>query len=413
VVIIEPDFPLTESNVVTNITCAGEGDGKIVITASGGTGIIKYAISPDLNQFFESNIFDNLKPGSYDYIVQDENGCYIYTTGVVITEPNSIIVTTIPGTEIPEVCAGDADGAFSINITGGSAPYSVSLDDVNGTYTPGIVGQTQFDFANLSGSEHIVYVRDANNCTSEHTVILGEAVTLNPQATVNYDCVNNSASNSVTVTVDASNLPADLDYALDGSTTFQASNVFTNLTAGRHTIDVRHTNGCIKQVVFDVLQVDPLTLTLADGGLNEIVATATGGGGNYQYTLDGESYGNKSNFIIYKSGDYTVTVTDVNGCTATATRYFEFIDIKIPNVFTPNGDGNNDTWAPTNTINYKDLVFDVFDRYGRKLGSYREGQFWDGKYNGTELPSGDYWYVIKIRDVKDAREFVGHFTLYR
>ncbi|MFH6970007.1 T9SS type B sorting domain-containing protein [Flavobacterium petrolei] len=413
VVIIEPNFPLTESNVVTNITCAGEGDGKIVITASGGTGIIKYAISPDLNQFFESNIFDNLKPGSYDYIVQDENGCYIYTTGVVITEPNSIIVTTIPGTEIPEVCAGDADGAFSINITGGSAPYSVSLDDVNGTYTPGIVGQTQFDFANLSGSEHIVYVRDTNSCTSEHTVILGEAVTLNPKATVNYDCVNNSASNSVTVTVDASNLPADLDYALDGSTTFQASNVFTNLTAGRHTIDVRHTNGCIKQVVFDILQVDPLTLTLADGGLNEIVATATGGGGNYQYTLDGESYGNKSNFIIYKSGDYTVTVTDVNGCTATATRYFEFIDIKIPNVFTPNGDGYNDTWAPTNTINYKDLVFDVFDRYGRKLGSYREGQFWDGKYNGTELPSGDYWYVIKIRDVKDAREFVGHFTLYR
>jgi gliding motility-associated-like protein len=244
-------------------------------------------------------------------------------------------------------------------------------------------------------------------------VILGEAVTLNPQATLNYDCVNNSASNSVTVTVDASNLPADLDYALDGSTVFQASNVFTDVTPGQHTIDVRHSNGCIKQVVFDVVQVDPLTLTLADGGLNEIVATATGGGGNYQYTLDGESYGNQSNFIIYKSGNYTVTVTDINGCTATATRYFEFIDIKIPNVFTPNGDGNNDTWAPTNTINYKDLVFYVYDRYGRKLGSYRESQFWDGKYNGNELPSGDYWYVIKIRDAKDAREFVGHFTLYR
>ena len=413
VVITEPDFPLVQNKVVTNITCAGEGDGKIVITASGGTGIIKYAISPDLNQFFESNVFDDLKPGTYDYIVQDENGCFIYITGVEISEPNSIFVTTIVGTDIPEICAGDANGAFSVNITGGNAPYSVSLDDVNGTYSLGTLVQTQFDFTGLSGSEHVVYVRDANNCTTEHTVILGEAVTLNPQATVNYDCVNNSASNSVTVTVDASNLPADLDYALDGSTVFQASNVFTDVTPGRHTIDVRHSYGCIKQVVFDVVQVDPLTLALADGGLNEIVATATGGGGNYQYTLDGESYGNQSNFIIYKSGDYTVTVTDINGCTATATRYFEFIDIKIPNVFTPNGDGNNDTWAPTNTINYKDLVFYVYDRYGRKLGSYRESQFWDGKYNGNELPSGDYWYVIKIRDAKDAREFVGHFTLYR
>ena len=414
----EPDFPLVQNNVVTNVTCSGEGNGKIEIIASGGTGKITYAISPNLNQTFEGNVsgghvFDNLKPGTYDYIVQDENGCFIYITGVAISEPNSIFVTTIAGTEMPEVCAGDADGAFSINVTEGNGPYSVSLDDVNGAYTAGIVGQSQFDFTGLSGSEHVVYVRDANNCTTEHTVILGEAVTLNPQATLNYDCVNNSASNSVTVTVDASNMPADLDYALDGSAVFQASNVFTDVTPGRHTIDVRHSNGCIKQVVFDVIQVDPLTLTLADGGLNEIVATATGGGGNYQYTLDGESYGNQSNFIIYKSGNYTVTVTDINGCTATATRYFEFIDIKIPNVFTPNGDGNNDTWAPTNTINYKDLVFYVYDRYGRKLGSYRESQFWDGKYNGNELPSGDYWYVIKIRDAKDAREFVGHFTLYR
>lgn len=414
----EPDFPLVQNNVVTNVTCEGERNGKIEITASGGTGKITYAISPNLNQTFEGNVsgghvFNNLKPGTYDYIVQDENGCFEFITGRVITEPKSIFVTTIPGTDIPEICAGDADGAFSINITEGSAPYSVSLDDVNGVYTAGTLVQTQFDFPGLSGSEHIVYVRDANNCTTEHTVILGEPVTLNPQATLNYDCVSNSASNSVTVTVDASNMPPDLDYALDGSTVFQASNVFTNVTPGQHTIDVRHANGCIKQVVFDVLQVDPLTLTLADGGLNEIVATATGGGGNYQYTLDGESYGSQSKFIIYKSGDYTVTVTDANGCTATATRYFEFIDIKIPNVFTPNGDGNNDTWAPTNTINYKDLVFYVYDRYGRKLGSYRESQFWDGKYNGNELPSGDYWYVIKIRDAKDAREFVGHFTLYR
>jgi gliding motility-associated-like protein len=53
------------------------------------------------------------------------------------------------------------------------------------------------------------------------------------------------------------------------------------------------------------------------------------------------------------------------------------------------------------------------DRYGRELGSYRLGQTWDGKYQGAELPSGDYWYVLKLNDPKDDREFVGHFTLYR
>ena len=43
----------------------------------------------------------------------------------------------------------------------------------------------------------------------------------------------------------------------------------------------------------------------------------------------------------------------------------------------------------------------------------RLGEKWDGKYNGTELPTGDYWYVVKLNDPRDDREFVGHFTLYR
>ncbi len=85
----------------------------------------------------------------------------------------------------------------------------------------------------------------------------------------------------------------------------------------------------------------------------------------------------------------------------------------IPNYFTPNGDGISDGWAPGCTINYKDLTFDIFDRYGRKIATYHLGQTWDGKYNGQELPSGDYWFVLKLNDPKDNRDFVGHFTLYR
>ena len=413
IVITEPLLSLTESSAPLNVTCAGERNGSITITASGGTGIIKYAISPRLDQFFESNVFLNLLPGSYDYIVQDANGCFIYRTGIVITEPNSVIATVIPNSDIPEVCAGDANGAFSLNITGGNAPYSVSLNNRTGTYTTGALTQTQFDFTGLSGSEHMVYIRDANGCESDITILLGEPVTLNPVARVSYDCVSNSQVNAVTITIDASNNAADVDYALDGAAVYQASNVFNNLSAGTHTVDVRHSNGCIKQVIFDVDQVNEITIALSDGGLNEIVTTVTGGFGNYQYSLNGEPQGSLSNFIIYSSGVYTVTVTDANGCSATASRFFTFIDIKLPNAFTPNGDGNNDTWAPTNTINYEDLIFEVFDRYGRKLGTFREGESWDGRYNGTELPSGDYWYILRLKDVKDPREFVGHFTLYR
>ncbi|HRA71218.1 MAG TPA: T9SS type B sorting domain-containing protein [Flavobacterium sp.] len=413
--VTEPSTPLVATYVATDATCNGANNGTITINASGGTGIIKYAISPRLDQFFVSNVFELLQPGVYEIIAQDQNGCYVHTTGIEIAEPTLIIPSVDPLTIIPELCFGDKDGAFMIDITGGTAPYSVSLDNINGPFISGTATQTQFDFTGLAGGDHTVYIRDANLCNAELTVPLPASVKLNPNAIVDYGCLNNSPSLTVTVTIDASiTNPADVDYALDGSGSYQASNVFTNVSPGFHFITARHTNGCEKDTPnFEILQINPLTLVLSDGGLNEIVATTTGGSPGYRYTLNGEDYGSQNTFIFYKSGDYTVTVTDSNGCVATATRYFEFVDIKIPNVFTPNGDGDNDGWLPTNTMNYPDLIFHIFDRYGRKVGTYREGQFWDGKYNGLELPTGDYWYVLKLQNENDSREFVGHFTLYR
>ncbi|WP_164905437.1 T9SS type B sorting domain-containing protein [Flavobacterium sufflavum] len=411
--ITEPTAPLAAPYTTKNVNCNGAKNGEIIINASGGTGTIQYAISPNLNQFYNTNTFTNLAPGNYDVIVQDVLGCYI-KINFDITEPNLLTASTTPNSIIPEICAGDKDGAFSIDIAGGTAPYSVSLDNLNGTYTTGTLSQTEFDFTGLTGGNHVVYIRDAAGCTTDWSVPLPQSVNMSPVAAVSYDCVNNAASNLIKITVDASiTNPADVDYSLDGGT-YQASNIFTNIPAGTHYVTTRHTNGCEQRTSdFNIVQVDPLTLVLNDGGLNEIVATAAGGGGNYQYTLNGESYGNTSNFIIYKSGDYTVTVTDANGCVASATRHFEYIDVCIPNHFTPNGDGIEDGWAPGCTINYTNLTFDIFDRYGRKVATYRLGQYWDGKYDGKELPSGDYWYVLKLNDVKDPREFVGHFTLYR
>jgi gliding motility-associated-like protein len=164
---------------------------------------------------------------------------------------------------------------------------------------------------------------------------------------------------------------------------------------------------------FDIDPYIPLALTLSEGGLNEIIATATGGNGDYTFTLNGEDYGDQNTFIITESGNYEVTVTDASGCTAIANIELEFIEICIPNWFTPNGDGQYDTWAPGCTENYPNLTFDIFDRYGRMVATYRVGEVWDGRYNGFELPTGDYWFVVKTNDPNVDKEFVGHFTLYR
>jgi gliding motility-associated-like protein len=177
---------------------------------------------------------------------------------------------------------------------------------------------------------------------------------------------------------------------------------------------VRHTNGCIQNTeLFDIDGYEPITLTLTEGELNEFIANASGGSDEYTFTMNGEDYGDDYSYIITESGLYTVTVTDSSGCSATVEIELEFIEICIPNWFTPNGDGTADTWTPGCTENYTNLTFDIFDRYGRKVASYRVGEVWDGRYNGNELPTGDYWFVVKTNDPNVDKEFVGHFTLYR
>ena len=411
--IIDSNDPLVVNFTVTDILCNGNDDGVLEIFASGGTGQIKYAISPQMNQFFDEPIFENLAPGDYQFIAQDELGCY-EVFDFSIAEPVPVQLTIVPNSMYPEICAGDMDGEFQIDISGGTLPYSVSLDNYDGPYTTGGPTQTIFDFTGLSGGDHIVYVRDAQNCETEWNISMPEAVTINPVVEVDYTCVNNAQTNSVTVFVDASVDPADLDYSLNGGP-YQTSNVFEDLLPGTdYYVDVRHTNTCIQRTaLFNIDQFDPVTLVLADGGLNQILANADGGTGIYTYTLNGIDQGSNNTFIIYESGDYTVTVTDSNGCFATATAYFEYIDVCIPNYFTPNNDGVLDEWGPGCTEQYQNLTFDIFDRYGRVIARLSAGEKWDGKYNGNELPTGDYWYVVRLNDSVDNREFVGHFTLYR
>lgn len=414
IIITEPAAPLIANYAVTDVTCSGSNDGMLEITASGGTGVIKYAISPQLNQFFDSPIFEDLAPGTYQAIAQDELGCFVIID-FIINDPIPVTLSIVGGSILPEVCEGDLDGEFTVEISGGNLPYSVSLDDINGTYTTGAPTQTQFDFTGLAGGDHVVYVRDALGCESEWNISFPESVLIDPQVEVEFGCVNNAPSNTVTVTVDASITdPSDLDYALDGGP-YQASNVFIDVPAGTgHYIDVRHTNGCIQRTeLFDIPDFDPLVLLLEESGLNQFTATTTGGSQPYVYTLNDEDYGSTNTFVIYETGTYTVTVTDANGCTAIASIYMEHIDVCISNYFTPNGDGVQDEWGPGCTEQYPNLTFDIYDRYGRVIATLGVGQKWDGTYKGNELPSGDYWYVVKLNDVNDNRDFVGHFTLYR
>jgi len=100
-------------------------------------------------------------------------------------------------------------------------------------------------------------------------------------------------------------------------------------------------------------------------------------------------------------------------CGHSVFMYKEFMDVVIPNYFTPNGDGQYDTWAPLNLASYPNAETVIYDRYGRKIATLNNKEEWDGTYGGEALPTGDYWFILRLNEPDDNRTFKGHFTLYR
>jgi len=105
-------------------------------------------------------------------------------------------------------------------------------------------------------------------------------------------------------------------------------------------------------------------------------------------------------------------VVDSNGCEVMQSTSMNLLEITIPDFFTPNFDGENDFWAPRNTVLFPDIETYIFDRYGREIQVLGPVDAWDGEYDSKPMPSGDYWYIVRLND-GSGREFVGHFTLYR
>jgi len=105
---------------------------------------------------------------------------------------------------------------------------------------------------------------------------------------------------------------------------------------------------------------------------------------------------------------------DAEGCRSEMTDYMvDYPRIFTPPFFSPNGDGINDRWEIEGMAEiYPDAVIVIYDRYGKKLIEYKgSSSGWDGTYQGKEMPSTDYWYEIRIDEIK--KQYVGHFTLVR
>lgn len=165
-----------------------------------------------------------------------------------------------------------------------------------------------------------------------------------------------------------------------------------------------------------VLELGPNKVVLENGQITLTPQTAQGN--NLQYLWSPPTYLNSNTDaepISTPKTDitYQLKLTGDGNCSAT-----DSITIKvllaplIPNAFSPNGDGINDTWKIQYLESYPGATIDVFNRYGQKVFSSLGYQTeWNGNYNGRPLPVGVYYYIINPKNGRPI--FSGSVTIIK
>ncbi|WP_198342276.1 Ig-like domain-containing protein [Pedobacter psychrophilus] len=306
VTIAEPT-KLDLSSSKTDILCNG-GTSTVTSTATGGIGIYQY--SKDGIAFQVSNIFSGLSAGNYTFTVKDANGCTFSTPSqIIISEPTQLDLSS---TKTDILCNGGTS-TVTLTATGGIGIYQYSKD--------GIAFQASNIFSGLSAGNYTLTVKDANGCvfSTPSQIIISEPTAL-PLSASKTDILCNGGTS--TVTLIATGGSGVYQYSKDGIT-FQASNIFNNLTAGNYTFTVKDVNGCTFSTLSQIIISEPTALTLSstktdilcNGGTSKVTLTATGGTGVYLYSKDGITFQASNIFNNLTAGNYTFTVKDVNGCT--------------------------------------------------------------------------------------------------
>jgi len=288
ITISEPPL-LVPSSTSGEILCFG-GTTTVTISATGGTppysGLGDYVVTA----------------GTYTYDVTDDNGC-TYSTTITVDEPPLLVPSSTSG----EILCFGGTTTVTVSATGGTPPYVGT-----GEYTV-TVGSYTYD------------VTDANGCTYSTTIIVDEPPLLVPSS-ISGEILCFGGTTTVTVS------------AIGGTPPYAGTGDYT-VTAGTYTYDVTDANGCTYSTTITVdepplleVSLDGCGVVYLGAGVDYACATinTTVTGGVAGYTFDWTNTESTEGITVCpdSTSNYEVTVTDANGCTATADWQVQVVDIE-------------------------------------------------------------------------------------
>ncbi len=293
-------------------------------------------------------------------------------------------------------CYGNNNGLIFLNPTGGTPNY---------TYNWYPSAPNNDTISGLSPNSYFVTITDSNGCKEEIEKI---EITQPDSLYLTADITENLCFNDSSARISAIAYGGAISYNYlwsNGST----EETISELTDGNYILTLTDANNCELIEQYTLASNATEIVINSETGIDNrnfgyIYTNVEGGTPDYNYYWSYDETNNTENAEHLYTGTYFLTITDANNC-----KQFKKFDIEmqltIPTVITPNGDGYNDTWDIVNLETINDVNISIFNRWGDNVYNYsgtglnyRENTSirWNAIWKGKKLPLGSYVYVIKL-----------------
>jgi hypothetical protein len=328
--IVLPRAPeITFSIVQTaNILCSGDNTGELQATVTGGVAPYTYSWYA-INEYTgektpvgsDSPVLSGITAGGYQLSIQDDNGSKARSPIVYQTEENPI--SAVFDTQYLS-CYSDANGFLEINVSGGTAPYSYLWDN----------SSTGTRIENLSAGNYEVLVTDNAGCFRQFVGVVSAPSPLRLNYTIGHPSCAGSDNGYINLAISGGNAP----YAIEWSTGSVQANL-SGLTAGEYRVKI--TDGNLCEILNETFFLDdPATIGITQTDYKPVSAFGQSDGmfslsiegGTTPYSITCIRNGSQSissqsrqvqsdgsllvNYANLSLGDYQITVTDQNNCSA-------------------------------------------------------------------------------------------------
>ncbi|WP_299123979.1 choice-of-anchor L domain-containing protein [uncultured Winogradskyella sp.] len=338
------------------------------------------------------------------------------TTHCYVVSPFQLVVNPLPIANTPNnlmACDDDFDGLveFDLNTQNADILNGQNTNDFSLTYhnseNDAVENMLPLNTNYTANNNEIIFARVENNTTGCFD-ITQFSIIVNPLPLVAIEdqviCLNN-----VPLHVSADTNNTSDTYLWSTNETSPEIQIYTT---GAYSVTITNEFGCETTSTFNVTESESATIDVVEtidfSDPNNITVTVNGIG-NYLYQLDNFQPQESNVFYNVSMGYHTVRIIDVNGC-ADITKQVLVVD--IPKFFTPNGDGDFDTWHIVGIETLPGTTINIFDRYGKLLVQLKSSTpGWNGYFNGNKMLPDDYWYVADIKRGNESFQIKGHFTL--